>query len=66
MIYLSVIFIAMVWLVSVFSFARWRVAHRYAKGHHGNVLNDTIFQLFMKLSGSVVLVWIALMLTHTP
>ena len=50
----SVLFISLLWLLSVFSFARWRVSSLCKNDSNCNVLNDMVFQIYLKMSGVVV------------
>lgn len=56
---LSIIFITSLWIVSIFTFAKWRIVSMPAQNPPGNVSTDLAFQVYLKLSGLGVLVWVS-------
>jgi hypothetical protein len=63
MISLAVLSITLLWILSIFSFAKWRHAAIAAPDRRANISTDLVFQVYLKLSGLAVLFWIGLMLT---
>lgn len=64
MITLSVLLIMTVWIASIFSFARWRASRICQKQQSCNVSSDLSFQIYLKISGLCVLLWIGSMLAR--
>lgn len=64
MISIALALVMILWLISIFSFAKWRAASLCRKEGQCNVLNDTALQVYMKLSGVGVLVWACMMLAR--
>lgn len=58
----SIFILTVLWIVSLFSFARYRHNLAAVKGDPGNPNADWAFQLYLKLSGAVIL-WSVLALT---
>jgi len=63
MISLAILGIMLLWIVSVFSFARWRHALTCTFEKQINISADLPFQIYLKLSGLGVLAWIFMMLS---
>jgi len=51
----SIFIVTGLWIFSVFSFARYRHNLAAVKADPGSVNADWIFQLYLKLSGAVIL-----------
>jgi len=62
MVILSIVIISLLWIYSLVAFAKWRHAGAIAKNHSVNLNTDLGYQLYLKLSGLAVLVWIYWML----
>jgi hypothetical protein len=54
-----IILTTIIWLITIFAFARWRVSRICRNEEKCNVMNDFPLQLYMKLSGVCLLFWIA-------
>ena len=62
MLILSIFVIMLLWVASIFTFAKWRYPLAFTPERPGNISADPVFQIYLKLSGLGVLVWIGLML----
>jgi hypothetical protein len=63
MITAAILIIMLLWIVSIFSFAKWRYKAAFTPEKPGDITADLPFQIYLKLSGVAVLIWIGLMLT---
>lgn len=59
---IAVIVIMLLWIVSVFTFANWRMSATMGRKLAINVSKDLIFQLYLKFSGLGVLGWVCLLM----
>ena len=62
MVLLSIVIITVLWIVSLFTFAKWRYAVTIDRHLSVNINTDLVYQLYLKLSGLGVLVWMFWML----
>lgn len=63
MVSLVIFGIMLLWIISIFSFAKWRHAVTGTPEKQINISTDLPFQIYLKLSGLGVLAWIGLMLS---
>jgi hypothetical protein len=59
---IAILLIYLLWLTSIFSFAKWRVLTFSKGGNDFSVLTDSLFQIYLKLSGMAVLIWMCMMI----
>jgi hypothetical protein len=62
MVSLAIFGIMLLWILSIFSFAKWRYAVIDTPERRINISNDLAFQIYLKLSGFCFLGWIGIML----
>ena len=62
MVSLAIFGIMLLWIISIFSFAKWRYAVIDTPEKQINISNDLAFQIYLKLSGFFVLGWIGILL----
>jgi len=60
---IAILVIHLLWLTSIFSFAKWRVFSCSKGGSNFIILNDNVFKVYSKLSGTAVLVWMCMMIS---
>jgi len=67
MVLFSVLLIFALWIISIFSFATWRVSFICAKNDNPspNIVNDIIFQIYLKISGVTIFIWIFMMIAES-
>ena len=60
---LSMIALCALWIYSVYSIARWRGRVLSEKEQFSGILNDSLFNVYLTVSGSGVLLFLAFLLT---
>lgn len=54
---LSILLVISIWVISIFTFAKYRVIHQIKNGRYGNALSDLGVNIYIKTSGSCILAW---------
>lgn len=61
----AILIISFLWLVSIFSFAKWRVSTVCKNAPGCSVLNDLVFKIYLKASGAAVFAWLCMMIARS-